>query len=94
MGVGEALHLTSRHKIHPISLFLFPPILWLKNVAKICNNIEKLVELKEKFQNISQNISQKRTKFFQKKKTGDLGLLLSCIARDVARSVVGMNADG
>jgi hypothetical protein len=48
-------------------------------VAKICNNIEKLVELKilkkEKFQNICQIFSQKRTKFVKKKKTGDLGLL-------------------
>ncbi len=80
VGVGEALHLNSRHKIHPITLFLFPPILWLKNVAKICNNIEKWVELKilkkEKFLNICQIFSQKRTKFVQKnKKTGDLGLL-------------------
>ncbi len=80
VGAGEALHLNSRHKILPITLFLFPPILWLKKVAKICNNIEKLGEFKNikrgKFQNICQKISQKKgTNLSQKKKTGDLGLL-------------------
>jgi hypothetical protein len=72
VGVGEALHLNSRYKVHPITLFLFPSILWLKNVAKICYNIEKIVELKiykkEKFLNYLPNFFPKKDQICPKKK--------------------------